>query len=76
MDDILIFAKVDMRECEGIMEILNKYGAASGQCINSEKSSIMLSPNMTEQEKQQIRNIFGIQSEVFAEKYLGLPSMV
>ena len=50
-DDTLIFAKADMRNCEGILEILNKYGIASGQCINFDKSSILFSPNMIEVQK-------------------------
>ena len=47
-DDTLIFAKVDMREYEGILEIMNKYRVTSGQCINLENLSILLSPNMTD----------------------------
>ena len=51
-NDTLIFTKAVIREYEGILEILNKYGAISGQCINFEKSSMLLSPNMSQQEKQ------------------------
>ena len=44
--DTLIFFKVTMRECEGILGNLHKYGEASGQCINFEKSSILLRVQM------------------------------
>ena len=75
-DDTLIFSKANMRECEEILGIFNKYGQASGQKINFDKSFILFSSNVSQQTQNQILEWFDINSIVFSEKYLGLPFMV
>ena len=75
-DDTLIFSKATIRDCEGILNALHKYGEASGQHINFTKSSILFSPNVSQQIQEDILDLTEIRSVVFTEKYLGLPSMV
>ena len=72
-NDSLVFSKADMRNCEEILGIIYKYGEASGQRINFDKSSILFSSNVSQQTQDQILDCFGINSIVFSEKYLGLP---
>ena len=47
VDDSLIFSRVSLAEINSIVEILQVYAKASGQCINFEKSSMYFSKNTT-----------------------------
>ena len=75
-DDSIMFSKSSMEECEKILDNLNIYRKASGQCINFDKSSILFNPNTPHGLKQQICQISNINSIVYSGKYLGHPSMV
>ena len=44
-DDSLLFSKANSNECNKLKEILSMYKSASGQKINTDKSSIFFSPN-------------------------------
>ena len=46
-DDSLIFSRVSSAEINSIVEILQVYAKATGQCINFEKSSVYFSNNST-----------------------------
>ena len=46
-DDSLIFSRVSSAEINSIVEILQVYAKASGQCINFEKSSVYFNNNTT-----------------------------
>lgn len=71
-DDALLFAELD--ECRRIKLILDKYGAASGQSINFEKSAVAFSSNMNAMDKQIISDFLNIPIMKGDSKYLGLPS--
>jgi hypothetical protein len=60
-------------EARALREILNLYENCSGQCINTEKSSLLFSPNTKRRLKRIIKSELGIQSEDWNEKYLGMP---
>ena len=75
-DDSLLFCKANSEECEKLKEILEKYEAASGQKVNSDKSSIYFSPNTTLELKETIFNILGPMQDSRQNKYLGLPSII
>ena len=47
VDDSLIFSRVSLAEINSIVEILQVYAKAFGQCINFEKSSMYFSKNTT-----------------------------
>ena len=40
-DDSIFFCKAEPREYEEVMKVVRKYGQASGQCINFDKSSLL-----------------------------------
>ena len=44
-DDSLLFCKANAQECRKLIDILECYEAASGQKINTDKSSVFFSPN-------------------------------
>ena len=52
------------------------YENASGQKINTEKSSIFFSPNTTQNTKDAIFSILGPMNDSRHTKYLGLPSFI
>ena len=74
-DDILLFFNASLSECHIIKEIFHVYELASGQKINSDKSSIFFSTN-TLQSLQEIKCFFNANSNVPLEKYLGLPPII
>ena len=76
VDDSLLFCKANSEECEKLKEILEKYEAASGQKVNSDKSSIYFSPNTTLELKEAIFNILGPMQDLRHNKYMGLPSII
>ena len=59
-----------------IQEILGKYEIASGQKINSEKTTIFFSKNVPMSAKEQIKNLLGVPEIREYEKYLGLLAVV
>ena len=75
-DDSIMFSKASMEECEIFLDILNIYGRASGQCINFDKSFTLFYLNTPRRVEQQICQISNINSIVYFEKYLRLPSMI
>ena len=61
---------------ESIFNILNKYEEASGQKINTDKSSIFFSPNTPQEPRESILNILSPMQNSRHNKYLGLPSII
>ena len=74
-DDILLFFNASLSKCHIIKEFFHVYELASGQKINSDKSSIFFSTN-TLQSLQEIKYFFNANSNVPLEKYLGLPPII
>ena len=72
-DDSLFFCKAEPRECEEVMKVVRKYGKASGQCINFDKSSLLFGKRIPANDRQQIKNTLGIQNEGEMGSYLGIP---
>ena len=54
-DDSVILLKARQEEATALHDILELYENCSGQCINTEKSAIMFSPNTDEHTKQQVK---------------------
>ena len=75
-DDSLLFCKASVQECQKLVDILNCYEAASGQKINTDKSSVFFSPNTPQGRKDFILNILGPMQDSRHNKYLGLPSII
>ena len=67
-----------MRKDEAIevRNILSNYEKCSGQTINKDKSAILFSANVTNDVKGSFLHHIGITSEVYNEKYFGLPVFI
>ena len=72
-DDSLFFWKAQKEECQTILRILKEYEAVSGQLINFQKSSIQFGHRIEETNRQELRDILGIQNIGGMGTYLGLP---
>ena len=75
-DDNLLFCKANSNEGNKLKEILGLYESASGQKINTDKSSIFFSPNTSQDLKNEILSILGPMQDSSHTKYLGLPSIL
>ena len=75
-DDSLLFCKANSNERNKLKEILGLYESASGQKINTDKSSIFFSPNTSQDLKNEILSILGPMQDSSHTKYLGLPSII
>ena len=58
------------------MEILELYEVASGQKINTDKSSVTFSHNMLLETRSEVLEILGPMRDSRQGKYLGLPSII
>ena len=76
VDDNLLFCKVSSQECQHLIDILRLYEAASGQKINSDKSSVFFSANTPEEKKIETLDILGPMQDSCHSKYLGRPSII
>jgi hypothetical protein len=72
-DSLLFFQKKGAPE---IKEVLSKYCNASGQRINTDKSSIFFSKGCPVNVKRGIKDELEVQNETLSAKYLGMPSDV
>ena len=55
------------------MKVVRKYGQASGQCINFDKSFLFFGKRIPANDRQQIEDTLGIQNEDGMGSYLGIP---
>lgn len=74
-DDTMFFCKSEAKECDTLLEILQKYETASGQKINPQKSAFTFSTKTLRAEKDRVKTQLGIASEGGSGKYLGLPEL-
>ena len=75
-DDSLLFCQSKQEEVQVIMDTLQLYAKASGQCINMEKSSILFSSNTKVEQREWIKNNLGVKEVDRFESYLGLPTLI
>ena len=75
-DDSVIFCQANQREVQEIVEILQVYAGASGQCINMEKSSMFFSDNTPMEQKHWIKESLGVKEVEKFDTYLGLPTLI
>ena len=72
-DDTMFFCQTSPANCDKLKSILWKYEQASGQKINTTKSSITFSSKNPEATKKLVKEKLGIDKEGGSGKYLGLP---
>lgn len=75
-DDCVFFGRAKLVEWKTLQNILANYEKASGQCLNSQKTTIFFSSNTSMANRTSIRNSVGANEYNHYEKYLGLPTMV
>jgi hypothetical protein len=75
-DDSLIFCKANSVEWRRLTKLLDKYEAASGQKLNKDKTSIFFSRNTSQEKREEISQLSGLQATQSYDKYLRLPTLV
>lgn len=72
-DDCYFFFKATEREAGVMKNILDRYERESGQMINYNKSTVMFSPNTTEENRQSVHSLLGVREVHEPGNYLGMP---
>ncbi|CAA7058559.1 unnamed protein product [Microthlaspi erraticum] len=75
-DDSLFFCKADVLQCAELMKIIKCYGLASGQQLNTSKSSIFFGNKVPQELRRSLKNTLGISKEGGMGTYLGLPEKI
>lgn len=75
-DGCILFCKASVREWMKIKEILEVYEAASGQCLNNQKTSIFFNGNTKSEVKRQLIEVVGARLCRDSKRYLGVPTLV
>ena len=52
VDDLMLFAKANHKNCEAIIEVLNNFCNLASQKVNLRKSKILFSPNVSRRRKR------------------------
>lgn len=65
-----------MEDVRKIQEILGKYEVALGQKINSNKTTLFFSKNVSDSSKELVKNLLVVPEIREYEKYLGFPAVV
>lgn len=72
-DDLLFFAKADMKNCCNIRETLDTFCELLGQKVSLSKSKVYFSPNISPEYRSEMCEVLGIRSTPNLGKYLGFP---
>jgi len=75
-DDSLFFCRADPVQGQEIIKILRTYGEASGQQLNSAKSSILFGHDVENTIRNNIKVAIGIHKDGGMGSYLGLPEKI
>ena len=75
-DDCFLFFKASPQEARAMKTVLSLYGAASGQKVNYNKSSISFSANVNNEVAHSICSLLGVQGTDDHGTYSGLPSYI
>ncbi|KAK4397798.1 hypothetical protein Sango_1255300 [Sesamum angolense] len=75
VDYTIIFGRATERAMQTLVWVLENYAVASGQEINLEKSSIVISHNIGEEHQRILATILGVRVVLKHEKYHGLPAI-
>lgn len=72
-DDLILFAKVDAKNCNTIANILNNFRVELYQNVNCSKSRILFSKNCKTATRTLCTSILSIEEKYSFGKYLGFP---
>lgn len=70
-DDLVLFAKADLKNCMAIREVLDSFCSISGQKVSQEKSRVFFSPNVPPDARIEMCQTLGFRSTPSLGKYLG-----
>ena len=73
VDDLVLFAKADMKNCIGMLDAHEGFYGILGQKISKEKSRTYFSPDVDGNKREELFEVLGIQSTPKLGKYLGFP---
>lgn len=74
-DNTMFFVRSSPQSCLALKDILTKYERASGQMINTSKSSISFSAKTPQEDRTRVKQTLGIEKQGGVGKYLGLPEL-
>lgn len=72
-DDLVLFGKVDEKNCESIKDALDVFCDLSGQKENHGKSWVHFSPNISADRRGELGSCLNLHSTLNLGKYLGFP---
>ena len=72
-DDVVLFAKANLKNCHAIKEVLETFYRKFGQSVGEAKTRVFFSPNVDQDTKESLCDILGFQSTSNLGKYLGIP---
>ncbi|XP_062085599.1 uncharacterized protein LOC133791697 [Humulus lupulus] len=75
-DDSYLFCQATRGAAESVLTLLHLFETASGQKVNTSKSSIFFSPNTDTSSRTQICSILGMTEATEGSLYLGLPNII
>lgn len=71
--NLMLFAKVDRKNCIAIKDVLEFFCDLSRQKISGKKSSVFFSPNVDQSMRNDLCDVLGFKSTPSLRKYLGFP---
>ena len=72
-DDLVLFAKTDLKNCTNIRETLDSFCDLSSLKVNLRKSKVFFSPNVDLDQRSELSEVLGFSSTPNLGKYLGFP---
>lgn len=72
-DDLVLFAKADVKNCRAIRDALDTFCDLFSQKVSAEKSWVFFSPNLAQHHIEELYNILNFRSTPSLGKYLGFP---
>lgn len=70
-DDLVLFARVDRKNCVAVREVLDSFCSLSGQKVSQDISWVFFSPTVSADNRSNLCDILGFQSTPLLGKYLG-----
>jgi len=73
VDDLMLFAKADRKNCVAIKDVLDSFCDLSGQKISGKNTRVYFSPIVGQRMRNDICDVLGFGSTPNLKKYLGFP---
>lgn len=73
VDELVLFAKADMKNCTSVGDTLDSFCELSGQKISLNKSKVYFSSKISQDSREELCKVLGISSTPNLGKHLGFP---